>query len=373
MLKENYDFKVSASGRVNLIGEHIDYCGGKVFPAALSLKNDVYVRLNGTDEIRLRWTDLPNEVTLDIARLDSYKTTKYANYIAGCLYEWQKAGRPVLGADMLFDCHVPFGSGLSSSAAIEVSTIAAMCVATGTPLDKPEIAKAAQRSEVGYIGLNCGIMDQYASACGMAGHAMLLDCSTVTCRQIPLCFGEYSLVIADCNKPHNLAESKYNERRSETDQALHTIQSKVNVKNLAELGVERFEKVKTLLSGKVLDRATHVVYECDRVEQAVAALEGGDILRFGALLCASHESLKTLYEVTGKELDALQEAAMSFPDCIGARMTGGGFGGCVISLVKKGREEAFAKNLIERYAQKIGYAPTVYNTEVSDGITVTKL
>ena len=143
MLKENYDFKVSASGRVNLIGEHIDYCGGKVFPAALSLKNDVYVRLNGTDEIRLRWTDLPNEVTLDIARLDSYKTTKYANYIAGCLYEWQKAGRPVLGVDMLFDCHVPFGSGLSSSAAIEVSTIAAMCVATGTPLDKPEIAKAA--------------------------------------------------------------------------------------------------------------------------------------------------------------------------------------------------------------------------------------
>ena len=373
MLKESYDFKVSASGRVNLIGEHIDYCGGKVFPAALSLKNDVYVRLNGTDRVNLRWTDIPDEVTLDLARLETYKTTKHANYIAGSLYEWQKAGNPVLGADMLFDCHVPFGSGLSSSAAIEVSAIAAMCVATNTPLDKPEIAKAAQRAEVEYVGLNCGIMDQYASACGVAGHAMLLDCAAVTCRQIPLRFGEYSLIIANCNKPHNLAESKYNERRSETEMALRTIQTKVNVKTLAELGIERFEEVKTLLSGKVLDRAAHVVYECDRVEQAVKALEGGDVLCFGRLLCASHESLKTLYEVTGKELDALQETALSFPDCIGARMTGGGFGGCVISLVKKGREEAFAQSLVEGYTQKIGYAPTVYDTEVSDGITVTKL
>ena len=374
MLKGTFDFKVSASGRVNLIGEHIDYCGGKVLPAALSLKNYVHVRANGTDRVNLRWTDLPDEVTLDVTRLDGYKNVKHANYIAGSLYEWQKAGHPVVGADMLFDCHVPFGSGLSSSAAIEVSAIAAMCTVTMEPLDKPQIALAAQRAEITYAGVNCGIMDQYASACGLAGHAMLLDCATVTCRQIPLHFGDYSLVIANCNKPHNLAESKYNERRAETEAALSALQKTVDVKNLAELGVERFESIaKKLLSGKVLDRATHVVYECDRVEKAVAAMECGDVLLFGKLLNASHESLKNLYEVTGKELDALQEAALSSPDCIGSRMTGGGFGGCVVSLVKTESKEEFASLLTEEYTKKIGYAPTVYDTEVSDGITVTKL
>ena len=373
-MEKNYDYKVCASGRVNLIGEHIDYCGGKVFPAALSLKNAVYVKANGTDKIVLRWTTLPDCITLEISELENYKSVKYANYIAGSLSEWKNAGNPIIGADMLFDCGVPFGSGLSSSAAIEVSTIAAMCTITGTPLDKPSIALAAQRAEKFYAGVNCGIMDQYASACGIKGHAMLLDCATVTCEQVPIDLGEYSLVVANCNKPHNLIESKYNERRAETEQALAALKTVLDVNNLAQVSVEDFATFGgKVLSGKVYDRAKHVVEECERVELAAQAMKSGDMIKLGKLLNASHESLRDLYEVTGKELDALQEAALSYPHCIGSRMTGAGFGGCTVSLVKTEYRKAFEEHLVEKYKEKIGYAPSVYKTEIDDGITVEKL
>ena len=371
--KEKYDYEVSASGRVNLIGEHIDYCGGKVFPAALSLKNYVYVRANGTDKINLRWTDMPIEVTLDIDRLEDYKTTKHANYIAGSLLEWKNENNRIIGADMLFDCHVPFGSGLSSSAAIEVSTIAAMCAITETPLDKPRIALAAQRAEKFYAGVNCGIMDQYASACGIKGHAMLLSCGTLKCEQIPIDLKDYCLVIANCKKPHNLVESKYNERRSETEEALEKLQSVLKVFDLAEVSIEDFEKYGDILSGKIYDRAKHVVYECARVEDAAEAMKTGDLITLGRILNASHESLRDFYEVTGKELDALQEAAISSPYCIGSRMTGAGFGGCTVSLVEAAHRQDFEDHIIEEYTKKIGYPPAVYQTDVDDGITVKKL
>lgn len=373
MNKDSYEYEVAASGRVNLIGEHVDYCGGKVLPAALSLKNYVRIRANGSDKISLRWSDIPLVVTLDVNDLDKYRSVKYANYIAGSLYEWKRAGHDVVGADMYFDCKVPFGSGLSSSAAIEVSTIAAMCVVTDTPLDKPEIALAAQRAEREYAGVNCGIMDQYASACGVAGHAMLLDCATLTCEQVPVDLGEYSLVIANCNKPHNLVESKYNERRAETEEALRTLQTALKINCLAEVSVQDFARYGSLLKGKVYDRAKHVVEECARVEEAAAAMKKGDVRALGRLLNRSHASLRDLYEVTGRELDALWEAALASPDCVGSRMTGAGFGGCTISLVRAAGKEAFIRALTERYAAKIGYPPSVYEAEIEDGITVKKL
>ncbi|MBR1891422.1 MAG: galactokinase [Clostridia bacterium] len=372
-MKDNYQYKVSASGRVNLIGEHVDYCGGKVFPAALSLKNDVYIRPNGTDKINLSWTTLNDKITLDIHRLDEYKNVKYANYIAGSLWAWQKAGNRVIGADMLFECRVPFGSGLSSSAAIEVSTIAAMATITNTPLDKPVIALAAQRAEREYAGVNCGIMDQYASACGVKGHAMLLDCSTLFCEQVPVDLGEYSLVIINCNKPHNLVESKYNERRAETEEALKILQTKLPIKNLAEVTIEQFDEYGRFLNGKVFDRAKHVVFECDRVNKASAAMKSGDIKTLGKLLNESHNSLRDLYEVTGRELDTLQKAALSSPYCIGSRMTGAGFGGCTVSLVKTANKSDFETSVVDAYLKEIGYAPSVYEAEIDDGITVEKL
>ncbi|MGN0822284.1 MAG: galactokinase, partial [Candidatus Gallimonas sp.] len=213
MTKKDYVWKVSAAGRVNLIGEHVDYCGGKVLPAALSLCNTVYVRPNGTDKINLAWTDLPDRITVDLTKLDEYRNVKYANYPAGSAYIWQQAGHKLVGCDMLHECTVPFGSGLSSSAAIEVSTIAALATVAGEPIDPVEIALAAQKAEREYTGVNCGIMDQYASACGKKNHAILLDCKTLEREYVPIQLGDYALVIANCKKPHNLVESKYNERR----------------------------------------------------------------------------------------------------------------------------------------------------------------
>lgn len=374
MNRKDYDYKVCASGRVNLIGEHVDYCGGKVFPAALSLKNAVYVKPNGSDKINLRWTTLKDVITLDISKLDQYKSIKYANYIAGSLYEWKMAGHKIVGAEMLFDCGVPFGSGLSSSAAIEVSAIAAMATVCGEPLDKPKIALCAQRAEKFYAGVNCGIMDQYASACGVKGHAMLLDCAKIECEQVPIDLKDYSLVIANCNKPHNLVESKYNERRAETEEALKLLQKELKVNALAEISPEEFSAVgKRLLSGIIYKRAKHVVEECKRVENAAAAMKAGDMLTLGKLLNASHDSLRDLYEVTGKELDTLQESALLTPYCVGSRMTGAGFGGCTVSLVKTDYKQAFVDFIVDNYTSKIGYAPSVYQAEIDDGITVEKL
>lgn len=371
--QSEYKFKVSASGRVNIIGEHIDYCGGKVMPAALSLKNTVYVRPNGTNFINLSWTTLPDTVSLDISRLDSYKHLRYGNYQAGSAYLWQKAGHKIVGCDMVQDCAVPFGSGLSSSAAIEVSTIAALATVAGESFDKVQVALTAQAAEREYAGVNCGIMDQYASACGKKGMAMLLDCKTLQCDYLPLDLGGYAMVITDCKKPHNLVESKYNERRQQTEQALAILKEKLDITCLADVSPEDFQKYSHLLPEVIKNRTEHVVYECERVKRAAEALRKGDILTLGALLNESHASLKNLYETTGFEPDVLAETAQSHPACIGSRLTGGGFGGCTISLVKKECVQEFEDYILKQYRQKTGYTAVCYRADIDDGITVDRL
>lgn len=373
--EKEYMYKVSAAGRVNLIGEHVDYCGGKVLPAALSLKNTVYVRPNGTDKINLAWTDIPARITLDIGRLGEYRDVKYANYPAGCAWLWQQAGHKIVGCDMLFDCTVPFGSGLSSSAAIEVSTLAAFSVLAGEELDPVKIALTAQQAEHEYAGVNCGIMDQYTSACGKKDHAILLDCKTLEREYVPILLGDYMLVIANCNKPHNLVESKYNERRAETERALELLQTKADISCLAELTPDVFERLAEAIEweGKVQDRARHVVRECDRVRRAASAMKRGDVGALGELLNASHASLRDLYEVTGIELDTLAAAAQAHPACIGSRMTGAGFGGCTVSIVQKSGVEDFQTRVTAEYEKKIGYKPSFYDCTIEDGIIVEKL
>lgn len=371
--EKDYEWKVSAAGRVNIIGEHVDYCGGKVFPAALGMRNTVYLRRNGTNKINLSWTTLPDKVSLDIDKLDSYRNLKYGNYQAGSALLWQKAGHKLVGCDMVQDCTVPFGSGLSSSAAIEVSTIAALAVAAGEEFEPVAVALTAQSAEREYAGVNCGIMDQYASACGKRGNAMLLDCNTLACEYVPVQMGDCSIVIINCNKPHSLVESKYNERRAETDSALEILAKPAGISCLAELTPELFEKHGKLLSGKVYDRVKHVVNECERVRKAAVAMKAGDMVALGKLLNESHASLRDLYEVTGKELDALAAAAQSHPACLGSRMTGGGFGGCTISIVKTAKAEDFKKHTAEKYKAATGYDATCYETEIGDGITVEKL
>ncbi len=374
-LTKEYDYCVTAAGRVNLIGEHVDYCGGKVLPLALSMKNTVYVRKNGTNTINIKWTTLPEDyqISLDIDKLREYKDIPYGNYQAGSAFVWRRAVHNLVGVDMLQDCKVPFGSGLSSSAAIEVSTIAALAVVADEKIDQVEIALLAQQAEREYVGMNCGIMDQYASACGKEGYAILLDCKTLDCEYIPADFGDYALVIMNTNKPHSLVVSEYNARRKETDEALAILQRKLPVTCLAEVSLDDFQKFGGLLNDNLYNRVKHVVEECDRVNQAVIALKSGDMRGLGNILNASHKSLKELYEVTGLELDTIVETAQSFSSCIGARMTGGGFGGSAIALVERENVEKFKQYVGEIYLRKIGYEASFYTAYSADGITVERV
>ncbi|MBD5632288.1 MAG: galactokinase [Clostridia bacterium] len=369
-MKEKYDYKVTAAGRINIIGEHIDYCGGKVMPAAISLKNTVYVRPNGTNKINLSWTTLPDSVSLDIDKLESYKDLKYGNYQAGAALMWQRAGHKIVGCDMLQDCTVPFGSGLSSSAAIEVSTIAALATIASEKIDPVDIALKAQQAEREYAGVNCGIMDQYASACGKKDKVMLLDCNTLDCEYLPMRLGDYSLVITNCNKPHNLIESKYNERRAETEEALKLIQQKLDIDCLANLTLKQFKSFSSGLPRILKKRVEHVVSECERVRVATLALKAGNMEMLGGLLNKSHASLRDNFEVTGREPDALVAAAQSQPCCLGSRLIGGGFGGCTISLVKTNCVDEFKEFVYKSYLQATGYKANFYEAEISDGITV---
>ena len=371
--EKDYKYKVTAAGRVNIIGEHVDYCGGRVFPAALSLCNTVYVRPNGTDKINLSWTTLTDKVTLNINDLEKSRSLKYGNYQAGSALMWKNAGHRLVGCDMVQECTVPFGSGLSSSAAIEVSTIAALAVVAGEKFNPVEVSLLAQRAEQDFAGVNCGIMDQYSSACGKKGHAMLLDCKTLACEYVPVNLGEYSLVITNCNKPHSLIESKYNERREETDEALKILQQKINISCLAELNGSQYKAYYSSLPQTIRKRVEHIVSECERVRIATLALKAGNMEMLGGLLNKSHASLRDNYEVTGREPDALVAAAQAQSCCLGSRLIGGGFGGCTISLVKTKSVDEFKEFTYNTYLKATSYKAEFYDTEISDGIEITKI
>ena len=363
----------TAAGRINVIGEHVDYCGGKVFPAALNLRCNVYGRKTGGNTVKLAFRGIDGVVELDLNALENYRQLTIGNYQAGVALQMQKRGVKLVGCELFYDCTVPFGSGLSSSAAIEVATAVALYAYAGESYDKVEIAKLCKKAENEYAGVNCGIMDQFASAMGKKDHAILLDCATLAYEYVPLKLGDYSLVVANCNKPHNLVESKYNVRRQEVETALKTIQTERNISCLAELSPKDFAEIKYLLAGVVQKRAEHVVMECDRVSRAVAALKAGDIEELGRLLDESHYSLRDLYEVTGKELDTLSALARKETDCLGSRMIGGGFGGCTISIVKTSAVEVFIRRVGAAYAEEIGYKASFYQTSIEDGITVSAL
>ena len=366
--------RVSAAGRINLIGEHVDYCGGKVFPASLNLNCTVYARPNGTDVINVYADDLDENAPLTIGKIVDYKHIKWGKYQAGVAYVLQQKGVPLIGCDLYYSCTVPFGSGLSSSAAIEVATAVTLCELTDTPYDLKEIAVLSQKAENEYCGVNCGIMDQFASAMGKKDKAILLDCKTLDYEYIPFELGGCELIVANCNKPHALVESKYNERRAEVEEALKKLQTVCkNVTCLAEITPEMFENAKHVLSGKIRDRAEHVVYECARVQEAAKALKAGDIERLASLINASHDSLSKLYEVTGREPDALAYLAREQEGCLGSRMIGAGFGGCTISIVKKECAEAFKAKVGAAYEKQIGYAASFYDTSIEDGVTVRRL
>ena len=364
----------ASPGRVNLIGEHTDYNGGFVFPAALTMGTTIALRVRDDKVLRMKATDLDDIVVADISNPEKYKDLFWGNYQVGVAVELEKAGYEIVGCDMLYDDTLPHGGGLSSSAAIEVATALALATLSNEkkgikePVDMIEMAKIGQKAENNYCGVNCGIMDQFASAMGKENHVIFLDCKDLSYKLVPLNIKGYKIVIANTNKKRSLADSKYNERRAECDYALDKLKTVLDYEYLGVIPADVFEKNKSIIGDETkIKRATHVVYECDRVLKSVAALNNNDVLKFGELMNASHDSLRDLYEVTGIELDTLVDEARKIDGCIGSRMTGAGFGGCTVSLVQEDKVEEFKENVGKNYTEKIGYAPSFYVSDIGDG------
>lgn len=355
-------------GRVNLIGEHIDYNGGLVMPCAVTLGTWLVLAPNNDNVIRFNSLNFDEQAEIPLA--DSYTKTgpEWYNYPLGVFNELQKEHKIPTGLDLLFFGNIPIGSGLSSSASIEVAMTYALNHYFSLGLEKIEIPLLAQRVENQFIGVNCGIMDQFAVAFGETDKALVLNCDTLKHKVVECNLGDFNLAIINTNKPRKLAESKYNERVAECQTALKQLNEEIKLHNLCELNAEKFALHSHLITdGTVLKRATHVIKENDRVGLAAKALNEGNLQEFGRLMYASHQSLKDLYEVTGAELDAVVEFAAGYEDVIGARMTGAGFGGCAIALLKKGSEDDFSQKLTEFYTERIGYAPSVYVSEIGHG------
>ena len=359
-------------GRVNLIGEHTDYNGGHVFPCALTIGTYGVVRKRADRKLRLYSMNFSGtgiwETSLD--ELTPCPEDRWTNYPKGVLWALQEKGYEVpLGFDLLVYGNIPNGSGLSSSASLEVliGTIAKKFYGLDM-LTMEEIAKIGQYSENHYNGVNCGIMDQFAVAMGKKNHAIYLDTATLEYEYAPLELGDARIVIACSNKKRGLADSAYNTRRSECETALQELQQVVKVDTLGDLSEEEFEQYKDAIKDPVrVRRARHAVYENQRTRKAAEALKKGDLAEFGRLMNESHVSLRDDYEVTGIELDTLAETAWEQPGVIGSRMTGAGFGGCTVSIVKNDAIDAFIENVGRKYESVIGYAADFYVVEAGDG------
>jgi len=356
-------------GRVNLIGEHIDYNGGLVMPCAITFGTYVLAAANDEGVFRFRSLDFQDKPDIPV-RQGYQKTNEYwYNYPLGIIDYFLKEHNQVKGLDLLYYGDIPISSGLSSSASIEVVTAYMLNDLFECGYSKLDLVKLSKEVENVFIGVNCGIMDQFAVAFGEKDKALMLNCDTLEYKAVDSNLGEYVLAIINTNKPRKLAESKYNERVRECRTALKALQQELDIQNLCDIDSGAFKQYQHLITNEVvLKRATHVIEENDRVKLAAQALAASDLAEFGKLMYASHDSLKNLYEVSGKELDTIVEYAKTNPDVAGARMTGAGFGGCGIALVKESAFDKFSKEVIAYYTSKIGYAPSVYSSLIGDGV-----
>lgn len=359
-----------APGRVNLIGEHTDYNGGYVFPAALTFGTTLLVRKREDALIRLASENfsLAGEFTLDTAVYD--KAHDWMNYPKAVLVHLAKRGYTFGGYDLLFLGEIPNGAGLSSSASIEVVTAYALMSMEGHKLDKVELALVSQEAENQFMGVNCGIMDQFAVAMGKEEHAVLLKCNTLDYEHVPFKAKGCKLVIGNTNKRRGLVDSEYNARRSQCEQAVEYLKAAFPALTLlGELNAEQLKANEHLIPDETVRmRARHVIEENDRVLQSVGALQANDLETFGKLMIASHASLQHQYEVTCKELDVMVEEALKVPGVLGSRMTGAGFGGCTVSLVEGDQVDAFITAVGKAYADKTEYTADFYVGEIGDGV-----
>jgi len=358
-----------APGRVNLIGEHTDYNGGYVLPCSLQFGTYLLVRLLNAPMVRFKSMNFPTtaQVCVQIGVNKIGKT--WINYPLGVIKEFQKKDIDVKGLALMYNGNIPNGAGLSSSASIEVVTAYAINEITGAGLNKLELIKMSQQAENKFVGMNCGIMDQFAVTMGKKGNAVFLNCDTLDYELVPLLFKDYKIVIANTNKRRELADSKYNERRSECDQALHILRSFKQLKSLGGMSVSEFESVQHELKDPVLKkRVKHVITENNRVLDGIESLKKGNIEQFGKLMVESHNSLKNDYEVSCSELDVMVEEAMKIKGVLGSRMTGGGFGGCTVSLVHNDEIETFMNEVGKNYKLKTNLEADFYVTEIGDGV-----
>jgi len=360
-----------APGRINLIGEHTDYNGGHVFPATITYGTYALAGKRNDRQVNLYSMNFEEKgvISFSLDELEFDKKHDWANYPKGMIRYLQSSDRKMdTGFDVVYYGNIPNGAGLSSSASIEIVTGVMLESLFGWELNRIEMVKIGQRVENDLMGVNSGIMDQFAIGMGKKGAGILLDCNTLAYDYAQLELEEEQVIIMNTNKRRELSESKYNERRESCELAVEQLQQELSIQTLGELTEEEFEANKHLIEcDTVRKRAKHAVYENRRTVKALEALEKGDLEQFGELMNASHVSLREDYEVTGKELDTLVEAAWQQEGVIGARMTGAGFGGCAIAIVKADYVDDFLEQVGELYEEKIGYEATFYVADIGDG------
>ena len=360
--------KYFSPGRVNLIGEHLDYNGGLVLPAAITLGVTATFIPRSDNKIILRSSTHPfsKEISID-DEIEFDANNDWTNYPLGIIAQLKKENHSIPACEIIFESNLPEGSGLSSSAAVEVLTAFALLSQNESKINLVWLANFCKQVENDFIGVKCGIMDQYSVALGKKDNALLLDCNKIHHEYIPLELQDYRLVIMNSRKPRSLIHSKYNERKQECEEALMQIRNtKSEIRNLCEAEMIWLD----ILSDEVLKkRARHVISEQLRVKESVRVLQMNDLSTFGRLMNASHASLKNDYEVTGVELDTLAETAQQIKGCLGARMTGAGFGGCAIAIVHYTAIEELKNKVSEKYFSVIGLNCEIYETKIGDGVT----
>ena len=357
-----------APGRINLIGEHTDYNEGFVLPAAIEFYCWVAAAPRSDRKLVIHSENFKEtaEANLDSLMLPSKR--HWSNYPLGVAWALQGAGKRVRGANLLINGDVPLGAGLSSSAAIEVAVGFALLQQSGLAVDRTELAQLCQKAENDFVGARVGIMDQFVACHGRPSHALLLDCRSLDYKLVKLPAG-IQLVMCNTMVKHEIASGEYNRRRAECEEGVRILRAVLpEIRALRDVTAAQLEKHRLLLTPKVYARCRHVITENDRVQRAVRALEAGDIRAFGPLMGDSQRSLRDDYEVSCKEVDLMAEIAAVQPGVVGARMTGGGFGGCTVSLVESAAVDAFKKNVAAGYASRTGLKPEIYVSAASDGV-----
>lgn len=357
-----------APGRVNLIGEHTDYNGGYVLPTSLDVGTYAVVKEREDRKVRFSSQNFDIEVEVDLNENVYNKEHDWANYPKGVIKEFQNLDYNIKGFDVIYYGNIPNGAGLSSSASIELVTAVIVNNLNNCDLDMIKMVQMSQKAENDFVGLNCGIMDQFAIGMGKRNKAMFLKCDTLDYNYVPIELKNYKLIITNSNRRRGLADSKYNERRNECERAVKDLSIIKKIDVLADIDVDFFEKNKNIIKNGVdRKRAEHVIYEIERVKKAVECLNNDNLNKFGELMDQSHISLRDKYEVTGFELDTLVEEAWKIEGCIGSRMTGAGFGGCTVSLVKDDFINEFKKIIEKNYYEKTRLKPEFYIVEIGNG------